>query len=443
MKKSASILLTVFFIQNLSSAQTLKNQPSFKPQTVVATAPDNSEIFAEPSLGPAVYTPVRDQGAAGFCWAYSMTGFVESEALKNKISVTLSPEYLALNHMANLLESFIPLFDSVSNSIFGIRFLLDHFLLTKISTEGAFTLSESLEDLNVIGAVPESIFSYKEAFITNAQGQPVAPSPSLDQKSTQFISDHMANPVKVSFYRANIAHMKEEFFQALGVRPPMPTDTFTYEGKTYTPVSFLRDYLKFDASNYQEVAVSDHDYDDFLDDAIYAFNPDAEKALPAKQYVPLMMKDGDLALSLLQKVVSDNESVPVNFVIYEDQKMAESTGVFSSQDCTADSCQSLESGHSVLLVGLKMDQDPTKSKEAVASALIVKNSWGPKIGLTDKGVDDPLARSQGAAGFFIIKKDYLEQAETEKNSNGWSFLVPKKYLNGLKIDGQNLSAATQ
>lgn len=42
--------------------------------------PDVSGLEAEHTVGPATHTAARDQGDAGFCWAYATSGLIEGEA---------------------------------------------------------------------------------------------------------------------------------------------------------------------------------------------------------------------------------------------------------------------------------------------------------------------------------------------------------------------------
>ena len=119
------------------------------------------------------------------------------------------------------------------------------------------------------------------------------------------------------------------------------------------------------------------------------------------------------ALQLIKASISDQTAVPVAFMVYEDQKSAQKSGVFSTANCVNNTCSKVAGGHAVLITGLKDNLD----------ALIIKNSWG-SIGLDDQGQATQVAADQG---FFLIKPDYLSLAENA-GGNGWSFLLKKSYL---------------
>ena len=170
----------------------------------------------------------------------------------------------------------------------------------------------------------------------------------------------------------------------------------------------MTDYLGFNPKDYQEVAILNGQYD-----SNYANKP-------------VTTYTHDEALEIIRSAIQDNVQVPVAFLVYEDQKQAEASGVFTPANCNNDSCSHSVGGHAVLAVGLK---DNNTQASDPTDAIIVKNSWGVDIGLDDEGhIPAASSISPDPKGFFLITPDYLTQAENQQNQNGWSFVVPKKYL---------------
>jgi hypothetical protein len=390
----------------------------------LAAAPAYNHLEALQTLGPVMHSPVRDQADVGFCWSYSLSGYLEGEALKKGKKVTLSPEYLALNHLPNLMYEFLPLFETVDDAGFFTRLLVRVLVAPLISPEGSVSFSESLYDVGSIGMVPETFFAQKFPFGKGLFGQKVEIHPTLQERITKFVRAKLFTKANVQFYEKNPEAFRKDFFDGIGIHPPKPTDTFTYEGKSYTPISFMRDYLEFNPEDYQEIAVMKGEYKS-LPDKLAEGGLDMSAMAKQSWPKPLSGYSQAEALAVMQKALADNTSVPVTFLVLEDQKLAEQNGVFSNANCVGGACKKSVGGHAVLATGMKID---ASAAGAPVSAVVIKNSWGD-IGLNDQG---QVSAAAGSKGFFLIARDYFTSTETISPDNGWSILVNKRYLPAAK-----------
>lgn len=386
------------------------------PPAPPAPTPNYSALLSESVLGPVAHTAPRDQGDAGFCWAYSLTGYMEGEALKAGKHVQLSPEYVALNHIPKVLYDLLPKIAEFNKQGLLMRFLIDALVLPRISPEGASSYSEGLGDLDRYGVMPETAYNFKYPTKKDSDGNPVASHPTLAERIILFTETHLTLNSKVEYYIAHPNEFREDVYDAIGSHPPGPSTTFVYEGKTYTPLTFMKEYVGFNPSDYQEVAVADKNFQ-AAQGSDGAAASDADST-PPSQFKPVTWYSDDQAYETIKKVIQDQTAVPITYMIFEDQRSAQKSGVFSPDNCVNSSCQMLAGGHAVLATGLKV------SANASVDAFIVKNSWD-LIGLDDSGQStaDPSKK-----GFFLITRGYMTQAEHIKGSNGWSFLVQKKYL---------------
>ena len=196
--------------------------------------PDVSGLESEHAIGPATHSSARDQGDAGFCWAYSFSGLIEGEALKQGKSVTLSPEYLALSHIPYMIQSMYPMFDQADSGGL-LNWILKAIIGNMFDPEGSVSLTESLDDLSNIGVVPETVFDYKFSFIKGDDGKLHEQHPTLQEKLEAFTKQNLLKRDKLEEYEANPDELREDIDAAIGVNLPKPTDSFTYEGQPTPP----------------------------------------------------------------------------------------------------------------------------------------------------------------------------------------------------------------
>lgn len=365
-----------------------------------------SQASAQIAATPVPHTPPRDQGAVGFCWSYTLNGLLESEALKSGKTVTLSPEYIGFYHMYDHLKENIGKFRfwarkkepkskfdkklwelarvEAAKQVMGF--------LGQSPSEGAPNLTEPFTLLAKYGVVPEAIFNTK---IGKDQS-------GMEKRVLNHFLDKLMLKSTVDDFAAHPEKIHAELAKVFGITPPMPDAPFTYEGREYSALSFVKDYLSFDSSQYQEVKVT--------------------RSNQSRIYPQIL------------KSLDDGNSVPLGYIIFGDQfEEAKNTGVFDSANCKNQTCSKPAGGHAVLGVNY------------TSHSLIIKNSWGP-TGLDVMGTasSDPAAK-----GYYAITTAYLDnpfrltttEKPSEKNpdpqpkpvlndsAQGYTVVLKKQYLN--------------
>ena len=346
------------------------------------------------------HTAIRSQGQVGFCWAYTLAGLMEGEAKKDKINVLLSPEYLGFYHMYFQLQKHLSwfgvvvrhldqnnqsAFESVTQDAYERIYVRDRFYKQGEGNDEALALNE----LEISGAVPQEVFNFKLG--TQIKDQ------DFELKIKNFIKAKMLVAKNLDSFKTTDGNgMNETLFEALAksldLTPPKPSDSFTFQGKSFTPKTFVTDYLKFDPGAFVQIAVT-----------------------PAKQ---------QRALNLIRDTLKANDAVPIGFEVFMDPnpsgdnalKQAGKTGDFSNRFCPGGQCKQIDGGHEVL--GVNWTED---SKGNVTS-IIIKNSWGHQGGRNDRGQE---TREDSESGFFILESDYLADSST------WFFIVPKAHATGF------------
>jgi len=347
------------------------------------------------------HSPARDQKSIGFCWAYTLTGLIEGERLREGTSpvVHVSGEYIGFYHMYFQIKNHIGWFrtlikrmkdggvqhpDGSVEDAYERIYVRNHFFTPDEANEE----SRALVELSLVGAVPQSVYS--QTWNDDQEAK-------LAARLKKFIKENLFDEGKLDIYdqggpdTINETLLKE-FSTAFGSKPPRPTDTFDYRGQTYTPTQFLSRYLAFNPDNYVEVT--------------------ATKSTHARD------------LSLVHELLQKGISVPVGFTVFKDKNSKgqavdddlTDTGLFTSSDCPNGHCTKEDAGHEVLAVNW------LENASGAMTGLIVKNSWG-KTGFNDKGKN---TLTVGDKGFYIIDSDYLLNSITG-SKDPWTFVVPAQY----------------
>jgi hypothetical protein len=364
-----------------------------------ASTPEKTDFRAKQDA--VTHTSTQNQGQSGFCWAYALSGFMEGEAKKNHQSVILSPEYLGFYHMVFQLQKHLDWFQSQTRKIKGRSsaevdstaqdayeriYVRDRFFQPD---EGGDEL-QAIHELEVSGIVPQKSFRFK--LPTGAQER------NFKDSIKNFIKTNMFDEEKLAMYqKLDDDGLNETLFTALSkaltLSPLKPSESFDFEGKSYTPKTFMADYLHFEPEAYKQVSAN-----------------------PRK--VPN-------ALNLIREVMKKNIAVPIGFTVFEDQapgfnedasELAAESGDFSTRFCPNGKCTKVEGGHEVL--GVNWTEDSSGN----VNSIIVKNSWGRVGGRDDRGVE---THGQSETGFFVLEADYF------KDSNVWNFIVPKEDAAGF------------
>lgn len=174
-------------------------------------------------------TPIKDQQATGDCWSFATTSFIETEAMRlGKKPVVLSPMFFVRPTYINKAENYIR-----RNGASAF-------------TEGDLTFSV-LRAYKEYGAIPESVYSGKSDSDTKHDHADM--NKSLLEKARFYVNSH--GDLTPQLYRNEIDKI---LTQTLGKVP----DTFTYDGKEFTPKSFSKEMIGINPEDYIEITSYTH-----------------------------------------------------------------------------------------------------------------------------------------------------------------------------------------
>jgi hypothetical protein len=334
-------------------------------------------------------TAVKDQGYVGFCWSYTVHGLMESEHLKRTgVKLDLSEEYVGFHHLYNQILENIPVLrrHAVSRSSknpltpfkrIALELLVAGFLHP---SEGS-SIDDMIRRVGQVGALPESVFSFKIS--TEAD--------MVQDKLITFALEHLIYREDLDYFAT--AAGREDLYarvsEIFGARAPKPDDAFVFEGKTYTPRTFARDYLGFNSTAYRAFEVDETNHVE--------------------------------ALRLTRKALEADIAVPIGYMTYEDTQTGMSTGRFDPAQCGG-KCTSAEGGHAVLAVNATL----IEGTGLPIDGLLIKNSWGSAQGLNSAAQLEGLDR-----GFNIITESYLRNAIADRK--GWWVTLPSS-ISGPSTD---------
>ena len=178
----------------------------------------------KPELYKTAWTnPTESQGNAGTCWSFSTTSFYESEVLRQHgKKVEISEIYSAYCEYLEKARRFI-------------------------EKRGDSEFSEGSEGnalariMKMYGAVPES------AYTGLIDGRKFHSHAKMVEEMTAFLNSmKTSNAWNVDFGLQTIKSIMNHY---IGV----PPTEFTVEGKTYTPKSYLKDYLQLNPDDFVEI----------------------------------------------------------------------------------------------------------------------------------------------------------------------------------------------
>lgn len=187
-----------------------------------ALSAQNTLPMQVPGFTPLTYTPataVKNQGASGTCWCFSATSLLESQALaKGAGTIDLSEAFTVRNIYLEKARNYVL---RQGKAQFG-EGALGHDLLRAVTR---------------YGAMPEAAFpDYRE------------PQKGVDhQKLIAALQHYVDSVVKAPSASPSWMMGYEALLDQYLGHPPA---SFPYNGKTYTPVEFAKDVLKFDANDY-------------------------------------------------------------------------------------------------------------------------------------------------------------------------------------------------
>ena len=299
-------------------------------------------------------TGAKNQYSVGFCWAYSVAGLMEAVELKNGTTLDLSEEYLGFYHIFDQLKKILDASDPVAAL---------HDVHEGFRVPGALKLAEE------VGMVPEDVFNFK----FDATGD-------LQARIGEHFSKTFADPAKLRAYRSNDRLIFSELVEIFGKKPIQPTDSFTFQGKRYTPISFMKERISVRADDFESIT----------------FTPD----------------NFDMVTHYLKRALADQMPVPYStmtlFGIGGDDP------VWDASKCKDTGCLP-DGGHAMLAVdfvteggrgGAMSAAEVKKVFHNPFQAVIVKNSWG----LVGNGQDGTPAATENDKGYFTITRSFIETA---------------------------------
>ncbi len=168
-------------------------------------------------------TSVKSQGSAGTCWSYSGNSFLESEMIKKgKKPVDLAEVFAARYVYLGKARNYI-----LFNGNLGLG-------------DGAET-HDVMNMLRKYGAMPQ------EAYKLEDYGKGIVKSDEFQAKFKEILETYIKNPSPtkgISWVKDINNYMDEK----LGKLP----ETFTYQGKNYTPQTFAKEVVGINPDDYIE-----------------------------------------------------------------------------------------------------------------------------------------------------------------------------------------------
>lgn len=221
-----------------------------------AIAQNEVPVFTVEKTIPA--TAVKNQGMSGTCWCFSTTSLVESQCMKNaNSSLDLSEMFTVRNIYVEKARNYIL---RQGHAQFG-EGGLGHDLIRAIAT---------------YGAMPEAIYSGMKA------GQQMHDHQKMSSQLKTYLDSILRiKPVPASWMDGYIAILDN----VIGV----PPGNFTYEGKTYTPQSFAKEVVKFNADDYVYITSFTHHpyYKSFIIEVPDNFSNGAYYNVPLQEMIDL------------------------------------------------------------------------------------------------------------------------------------------------------------
>jgi bleomycin hydrolase len=172
-------------------------------------------------------TPVKNQAMTGTCWCFATTSLVESEEIrKESKEIDLSEMFTVRNMYIEKAKNYILRNGKAQFGEGG----LGHDEIRAVATYGAMPLSEYTGLLN-----GEKSYDHQSLF---------------SELQTYLDSVLRKKPISNNWLEGYIKILDEN----LGA----PPKEFSYNGKTYTPVSFAKEVLHFNANDYVSLTSFTH-----------------------------------------------------------------------------------------------------------------------------------------------------------------------------------------
>lgn len=172
-------------------------------------------------------TPVKNQAMTGTCWCFSTTSLIESEEMRRgQPEMDLSEMFTVRNIYIEKAKNYIL---RLGKAQFG---------------EGGLS-HDMIRSVANYGAVPETVYSGL------LNGQKEYDHSELYKKLQAYLDEVLKKQPIASGWLNGYTAILDEY---LGKAP----QEFTYHGKKYTPISFAKEVLKFNAGDYVSLTSFTH-----------------------------------------------------------------------------------------------------------------------------------------------------------------------------------------
>ena len=275
--KKFFLLTLATIIAVLSMAQPLAPMPGFTIQKSIAA------------------TPVKNQAMTGTCWCFSSTSLIESQCLKKNLGeLDISEMFTVRNIYIEKAKNYIL---RQGHAQFG-EGGLGHDLIRAIAT---------------YGAVPESVYS----------GLKPGEKMHNHTKLAAQLKDYLDETLKTVPVPAN---WLDEYVKILDKGLGAPPADFEFKGKKYTPKSFAKEVLKFNADDYVDItSFTDHPYyEPFIIEVPDNFSNGAYYNLPLNEMIAVVKDAVKSGYSVLWDADVSNDGFMQNrgVAIYPDPSAA-------------------------------------------------------------------------------------------------------------------------
>ncbi len=295
-------------------------------------------------------TGVKNQGMSGTCWCFSVVSILESGMINAGVK---SPDLSEMFIVRNIY------FDKAKNYILRQGF-------TRFS-EGAFT-HDVIPAITKYGMVPEEVYPNSSSGMINHQG--------FDSKLKKFLDSVIAKTPISPNWQINFNKMLDEKFGQV------PSE-FTFDGKTYSPLQYSKEVLKFDPDDYIGLtSFTHHEFykpfnvevpDNYSGGLFY--NVPINELLEATEYAIMegftVGWDADVSNSYFEQdkgwAMVPKDKTDLSGTINPDEKEIDYSQQ-SRQELFED--LTTQDDHLMHLTGVKKTKDGKKF-------FFVKNSWGP------------------------------------------------------------------
>lgn len=204
-------------------------------------------------------TAVKNQAQTNTCWSFSTTSLVESQCLKNNLGeFDLSEMFTVRNIYIEKAKNYVLRQGSAQ---FG---------------EGGLG-HDQIRAIALYGAVPESVYSG------------LKPGEQMHNHKKMFADlKHYAD--SVIRHKPIADDWLKGFTKILDSTLGIPPAKFEYKGKTYTPQSFAKEALKFNAADYVNITSFTHHpyYEPFILEVPDNFSNGAYYNLPLEEMMKLV-----------------------------------------------------------------------------------------------------------------------------------------------------------